>query len=96
MNEWLIQCYHEDRELFSGAVRCIRSMAPLQNQKDNDFLLIPVDQHLVFQNLHRPDDEISFESLSSGYSSIFTLVIDIFHKMGQPDSNLARGIVFTG
>ncbi|SMQ61005.1 TIGR02646 family protein [Bacillus sp. OV166] len=93
MNEWLIQCYHEDRELFSGAVRCIRSMAPLQNQKDNDFLLIPVEMHLVFQNLHRTDDEISFDSLSSGYRSIFTLVIDIFHKMGQPDSNLARGIV---
>ncbi|MFE5388884.1 AAA family ATPase [Bacillus thuringiensis] len=93
INEWLIQCYHEDKELFDGAARCIRSMIPLENQKDNDFLLVPVDNQLVFRNFHRMNDKIPLASLSSGYRNIFTLVIDIFYKMGQPDSNLVRGIV---
>ncbi|MGX5469125.1 AAA family ATPase [Bacillus toyonensis] len=93
IKEWLIPCYHKDRELFDGAARCIRSMIPLENQKNNDFLLVPVDDQLVFRNFHRIDDEIPLDSLSSGYRNIFTLVIDIFYKMGQIDSNLVRGIV---
>ncbi|HFJ9483847.1 hypothetical protein CN439_25020 [Bacillus cereus] len=93
INEWLIQCYHEDKELFDGAARCIRSMIPLENQKNNEFLLVPVDDRLVFQNFHRIDDEIPLDSLSSGYRNIFSLVIDIFYKMGEPDSNLVSGII---
>lgn len=90
---WLLDAYKEESEFFSGAVRCIRTVMPLEKRDDREFILTPARGSLIFKHLHRTDSNISFESLSAGYRNIITLVIDIFHRMGREDSNLARGIV---
>ncbi|MFJ9385215.1 AAA family ATPase [Peribacillus sp. NPDC101481] len=90
---WLLDAYKENPELFSGAVRCIRTVMPLENRDDREFILTPARGSLVFKHLHRTDSNILFDSLSAGYRNIITLVSDIFHRMGKEDSNLARGIV---
>jgi energy-coupling factor transporter ATP-binding protein EcfA2 len=90
---WLLDSYKEEPELFSGAVRCIRMVMPLENRYDREFILTPARQSLVFKHLNRTESNILFDSLSAGYRNIITLVVDIFHHMGKKDSNLARGIV---